>query len=134
MAFSHPQTHHLLLPSSSKHVGMAAATPSNLKLRVHQRGFPVGCLSMDSGAVVELERELKAEILNPEEEQELMKAGDKCRERKGVVALLECLEMEAIMGGDQGKNPSDYNRRARIFDKSSRVFQALKQLQNKTAV
>jgi hypothetical protein len=36
------------------------------------------------------------------------------------------LEKEAIMGDDVGKEPNDYNRRAKIFDKSSRVFQALK--------
>ncbi|CAI0457302.1 unnamed protein product [Linum tenue] len=58
---------------------------------------------------------------------------EKCRERKGVVELLECLEAEAIMGDDQGKNPTDYNRRAQIFDTSSRVFQALKQQDTTTA-
>ncbi|CAN0877189.1 hypothetical protein LINGRAHAP2_LOCUS11749 [Linum grandiflorum] len=58
---------------------------------------------------------------------------EKCRERKGVVELLECLETEAIMGDDEGKDPTDYNRRAQIFDRSSRVFQSLKeQQQNQT--
>ncbi|XP_038892559.1 uncharacterized protein LOC120081603 [Benincasa hispida] len=46
---------------------------------------------------------------------------------KGVVELLECLEKEAIMGEDEGKDPTDYNRRAKIFSTSSKVFQALKQ-------
>ncbi|CAH9121549.1 unnamed protein product [Cuscuta epithymum] len=51
----------------------------------------------------------------------------KCKEVKGGVAeLLECLEREAIMGDDEGREPSDYNRRAQIFDKSSVIFQALK--------
>ncbi|XP_042489342.1 uncharacterized protein LOC122069399 [Macadamia integrifolia] len=54
--------------------------------------------------------------------------GDKrCGERKGIVEVIECLEDEAILGSDQGREPTDYNRRARIFEKSSRVFQALKQ-------
>lgn len=45
---------------------------------------------------------------------------------KGVVELMECLEQEAIMGEDVGRDPTDYSRRAEIFDKSSRVFQALR--------
>ncbi|KAK7372901.1 hypothetical protein VNO80_06291 [Phaseolus coccineus] len=40
----------------------------------------------------------------------------KCEEREGVVELLECLEREAIMAEDVGKEPTDYNRRAQIFD------------------
>ncbi|KGN50752.1 uncharacterized protein LOC105435471 [Cucumis sativus] len=46
---------------------------------------------------------------------------------KGIVELLECLEKEAIMGEDEGRDPTDYNRRAKIFSTSSEVFQALKQ-------
>lgn len=49
-----------------------------------------------------------------------------CQGAKGIVELMECLEREAIMGEDQGTHPSDYNRRAQIFEKSSTVFQALK--------
>ncbi|KAL2555936.1 uncharacterized protein Fot_00675 [Forsythia ovata] len=52
---------------------------------------------------------------------------EKCRESVGVVELLECLEREAIMGEDEGKEATDYNRRAQIFDTSSRVFKALKE-------
>ncbi|KAI4372876.1 hypothetical protein MLD38_011060 [Melastoma candidum] len=51
---------------------------------------------------------------------------EKCREEVGMVDLLECLEKEAIMGEDIEKHPADYDRRARIFDKSSKVFQALR--------
>ena len=58
---------------------------------------------------------------------EVGKLRERCKERKGMVELLECLEIEAIMGDDQGRDPTDYNRRAQIFDKSSRVFKALKQ-------
>ncbi|XVF00385.1 hypothetical protein REPUB_Repub03eG0281000 [Reevesia pubescens] len=90
----------------------------------------VGCVASDSGLLAELERELEAEMKpEEEEEEEWMRVGrlrGRCRERKGMVELLECLETEAIMGEDQGREPADYNRRAQIFDKSSRVFQALK--------
>ncbi|CAI9091901.1 OLC1v1027012C1 [Oldenlandia corymbosa var. corymbosa] len=66
--------------------------------------------------------------ITEEEVMSLGKLGDKCNEVSGGIAeLLECLESEAIMGDDQGKQPTDYNRRAQIFDKSSRVFQSLKQ-------
>lgn len=46
---------------------------------------------------------------------------------QGMVELLECLEKEAIMGEDEGREPRDYSRRARIFDRSSRVFRALQE-------
>uniref|UniRef100_A0ACD5X2I7 Uncharacterized protein n=1 Tax=Avena sativa TaxID=4498 RepID=A0ACD5X2I7_AVESA len=39
---------------------------------------------------------------------------------------LELLEDEAI-GDDEGRSPTDYDRRAHIFEESSRVFRALKQ-------
>ncbi|XP_029120344.1 uncharacterized protein [Elaeis guineensis] len=39
---------------------------------------------------------------------------------------LEVLEEEAIAGRDEGRAPTDYDRRAHIFSESSRVFQALK--------
>lgn len=51
----------------------------------------------------------------------------KCQGKSGIVELMECLEGEAIMGEDKGKEASDYNRRAWIFDKSAQVFQALKE-------
>ncbi|KAF3331850.1 hypothetical protein FCM35_KLT03256 [Carex littledalei] len=40
---------------------------------------------------------------------------------------LEVLEKEAIEGPDEGREPSDYDRRAQIFDESSRVFKVLKE-------
>ncbi|OIT38574.1 hypothetical protein A4A49_01138 [Nicotiana attenuata] len=61
------------------------------------------------------------------EDQELSRLTDKCKGEGGMVELLECLEREAIMGEDEGKEPMDYNRRAQIFYNSSRVFQALKE-------
>lgn len=90
----------------------------------HVHGLAVKC----SGPLAEIEREVEAEM-NPEKEEWIK---HKCGERKGVVELLECLEHEAIMGDDQGREPNDYNRRAQIFDKSSRVFQVLKEKRDLT--
>lgn len=92
--------------------------------------FAVGCASWS--LVTELERELEAEMNSEEDKDKAATIGmarfrHKCGEGKGVVELLECLEKEAIMGEDVGKEPTDYNRRAQIFDRSSRVFQALKE-------
>ncbi|KAK7301054.1 hypothetical protein RJT34_11910 [Clitoria ternatea] len=88
--------------------------------------FVVGCAKWG------MERGLEAE---EEDDEKKGKSGmgrfrHKCGERKEVVELLECLEREAIMGEDVGKEPTDYNRRAQIFDRSSQVFQALKELNN----
>lgn len=63
-----------------------------------------------------------------EEELSGMKIlSENCKEIGGIVELVECLEREAIMGDDKGREASDYHRRAHIFDQSSRVFQALKE-------
>ncbi|KAG9443286.1 hypothetical protein H6P81_014626 [Aristolochia fimbriata] len=54
---------------------------------------------------------------------------DEEQEKKMELAEeLESMEEEALMtaGADQGRDPLDYNRRAHLFDQSSRVFQALK--------
>lgn len=99
-------------------------------------GAVVGCIGNWS-SVTEMEREVEAERNNntQEEDQEKCDTGDmerfrnKCGgEGKGVVEMLECLEREAIMGEDVGKEPTDYNRRAHIFDTSSKVFQALREV------
>lgn len=74
-----------------------------------------------------IEKRLEEQIDN------LGRMSGKCKEvMGGMVELLECLEREAIMGDDEGKAPMDYNRRAQIFDKSSKVFQALKKTAEKT--
>lgn len=84
-----------------------------------------GCVAL---SVSELEKRLEAEMKSEEEEWLKMEISrGKCKERTGMVDLLECLETEAIMGDDEGKEPTDYNKRAQIFYKSSRVFQALKE-------
>lgn len=40
---------------------------------------------------------------------------------------LEGLEEEVMAGTDEGREPTDYDRRAQIFSESSRVFRALKE-------
>ncbi|XP_052197528.1 uncharacterized protein LOC127804657 [Diospyros lotus] len=97
-------------------------------LQRNQRPFlaAVECSKGGAAAAVEMEKKL-------EEEMGMLGGGlwiDKCKgggEEKGIVELMECLEREAIMGEDEGKEPTDYNRRAHIFDHSSRVFQNLKE-------
>ncbi|KAK7321301.1 hypothetical protein VNO77_31804 [Canavalia gladiata] len=92
-------------------------------------GFEVGCASW--GLVTELAKELEAEMKSQHDEKNgrngMGRFRHKCGEREGVLELLECLEREAIMGEDVGKEPMDYNRRAQIFDRSSQVVQALKE-------
>ncbi|KAK3407714.1 uncharacterized protein LOC104420975 [Eucalyptus grandis] len=73
-----------------------------------------------------------AEVVEETEWNEMRNWSEKCSVQGGV-ELLECLEREAIMGDDEGKEPTDYSRRARIFDKSSEVFQALKERETETA-
>ncbi|XP_028778892.1 uncharacterized protein LOC114735366 [Neltuma alba] len=117
--------------------------PSKMKMsqgwRIVQRrkgddGAAVGCASWSLEA--ELQRELEAEMKEQEEgegeEIGMARFRHKCEEGQGLVELLECLEREAIMGEDVGKEPLDYNRRAHIFDTTSRVIQALRQ--NDTSV
>lgn len=69
------------------------------------------------------------EPITPEEEEELTQRRGICggEENIRVWELLECLEKEAIMGDDDGKDPKDYNRRAKIFDKSSKIFKNIKE-------
>lgn len=72
------------------------------------------CMGQGGGSVSEVERELASQG------EEMGRWTEKCG-GQGVAELLECLEREAIMGEDEGKEPCDYSRRARIFDWSSRV-------------
>ncbi|KAJ4911654.1 Uncharacterized protein Rs2_06275 [Raphanus sativus] len=69
------------------------------------------------------------EPITPEEEEELTQRRGICggEANKGVRELLECLEKEAIMGDDDGRDPRDYNRRAKIFDKSSKILKNVKE-------
>ncbi|KAL5799805.1 hypothetical protein ACOSQ4_032689 [Xanthoceras sorbifolium] len=110
--------------------------PSSLRFKCNNNGVvAIGCLALGSSPSPSPSPSSSSVVVkmdNPEEEEEeWMKIGnlrEKCKgERSGTVELLECLEREAIMGDDEGKEPTDYNRRAHIFDKSSKVFQALKE-------
>ncbi|KAF8721119.1 hypothetical protein HU200_023539 [Digitaria exilis] len=53
---------------------------------------------------------------------------DREEEEEGGLAAeeLEVLEEAAIAGVDEGRRPTDYDRRAHIFEESSRVFRDLK--------
>ncbi|KAK4363540.1 hypothetical protein RND71_018781 [Anisodus tanguticus] len=110
--------------SLSPQYSKISATNHNLQIpgRVYGRNGERCMLSKlkcgkGRGSVWEIERKLEEMVIEK----------DKCKEVDGMVELLECLEREAIMGDDEGKEPMDYNRRAQIFDKSSEVFQALKE-------
>lgn len=76
------------------------------------------------------------EPITPEEEEELTQRRGICggEANRGVWELLECLEKEAIMGDDDGRDPTDYNRRAKIFDKSSKIFKNSKEQRNQSPV
>ncbi|CAJ1974537.1 unnamed protein product [Sphenostylis stenocarpa] len=110
--------------------------PNNTQYLAHQIKDSRGSFVVECGSwslVRELEKELEAEMKTEEcKENGMGRYKHKCREGKGVVDMLECLEKEAIMGEDVGKDPMDYNRRAHIFDRSSRIFQALKELNDTT--
>ncbi|KAK4353145.1 hypothetical protein RND71_028663 [Anisodus tanguticus] len=83
------------------------------------------------GSVSKLELQINEDDMDMDMEKELIgmrRLEEKCKGVSGgIVELLEYLEREAIMGEDEGKEPIDYNRRAQIFDKSSQVFQALRE-------
>ncbi|KAK2637237.1 hypothetical protein Ddye_032029 [Dipteronia dyeriana] len=108
--------------------------PPSLRLRQRSNGgvAAIGCVALESSSSSSLSSSpaSSSSLMESEAEEEWIKIGnlrEKCKDqRKEMVELLVCLEREAIMGDDEGKEPTDYNRRAHIFDKSSKVFQALK--------
>ncbi|KAI3748925.1 hypothetical protein L6452_12363 [Arctium lappa] len=51
---------------------------------------------------------------------------DEEESKEDINEKVELMEMEAIMGKDDGREPMDYKRRAGIFHKSSEMFQANK--------
>ncbi|KAG5558169.1 hypothetical protein RHGRI_008180 [Rhododendron griersonianum] len=92
----------------------------------------IGCCAKGGGGpATGAERELEEEMKSISGELDGIEGGwrEKCEEGGGggIAELMECLEREAIAGEDEGREANDYNRRAIIFDKSSRVFQALKE-------
>ncbi|CAK9136718.1 unnamed protein product [Ilex paraguariensis] len=133
-SFSIPTSKIPSIPSQSSQIYRIPLGDRSLKLRQMRgsgqdgRGWSmVECAKR--GSASEIERELKLKINSEDEEWMgiVERWRENCKERKGIVELMECLEREAIMGKDDGREPVDYNRRALIFDKSSRVFQALKE-------
>ncbi|KAB2596409.1 hypothetical protein D8674_031859 [Pyrus ussuriensis x Pyrus communis] len=142
LSLCHTKTHNFCPSILPTRTAKTPATPNNLGFRprnwqnhgailrqesLDRKKPAVAARCGDEGCSAEVESELEAE-LRAEEGAEWMREGrwsEKCGDR-GMVELLECLEREAIMGEDEGKEPDDYNRRAQIFYKSSRVFQALK--------
>ncbi|KAK7278249.1 hypothetical protein RJT34_23275 [Clitoria ternatea] len=99
-----------------------AKSPPCPRLRVKKRAKKEGshaesqrnCAARELGTstVTALERELETEMNTKDQSIGLARFRHKCGEGKSVVEMLECLEMEAIMGDDVGKEPVDYNRRA----------------------
>ncbi|PSS33243.1 Glutamate [NMDA] receptor subunit 1 like [Actinidia chinensis var. chinensis] len=130
-SLSKPKTKYSSIPLQPIHTQQLCIPLSNPRRQNRRALIAVDCGRGGSDPVVELERELEEEMRVSGEEWFGIEGRwrEKCegRERVGIVELLECLEREAIMGEDEGREPNDYNRRAQIFDKSSRVFQALKE-------
>ncbi|KZV42492.1 Voltage-dependent T-type calcium channel subunit alpha-1I [Dorcoceras hygrometricum] len=120
--FSYQQTRFRFLHPKSSYPPTQQPHKICLKQRIPRKGQLVskmGCA--ESASLSELDKKLEEELIGME------RLSENCKEIGGIVELLECLEMEAIMGEDKGIEASDYHRRADIFDKSSRVFLALKE-------
>ncbi|KAL3373341.1 hypothetical protein AABB24_005371 [Solanum stoloniferum] len=114
---------HFLIPNSNISAIHNLQIPSDYGKYIDSNQLRQPLLSSKCGKGDSIERKLLDEQID-----KLGRMSSKCKEvAGGMVELLECLEREAIMGDDEGKAPMDYNRRAQIFDKSSTVFQALKE-------
>ncbi|KAH0689492.1 hypothetical protein KY289_016850 [Solanum tuberosum] len=132
----HVKTHfssppHFLIPNSNISAIHNLQIPSDYGKYIDSNQLRQPLLSYKCGkgdSIGKIERKLLDEQID-----NLGRMSSKCKEvAGGMVELLECLEREAIMGDDEGKAPMDYNRRAQIFDKSSTVFQALKETSQTT--
>ncbi|KAH0761584.1 hypothetical protein KY290_017657 [Solanum tuberosum] len=118
---------HFLIPNSNISAIHNLQFPSGYGKYIGNNQLRQPLLSSKCGKGDSIERKLLDEQID-----NLGRMSSKCKEVSGMVELLECLEREAIMGDDEGKSPMDYNRRAQIFDKSSTVFQALKETSQTT--
>lgn len=98
-------------------------TKPSLNARKQKPFAAARCVASGSGYAAAVEP------ITPEEEEELTQRRSICggEANRGMWELLECLEKEAIMGDDDGRDPKDYNRRAKIFDKSSKIFKNIKE-------
>ncbi|KAF8115210.1 hypothetical protein N665_0029s0053 [Sinapis alba] len=99
-------------------------TKPSLNASKERRFAAARCVASGSGYAASA-----VEPITPEEEEELTQRRRICggEANRGMWKLLECLEKEAIMGDDDGRDPKDYNRRAKIFDKSSKIFKNIKE-------
>lgn len=120
-------------PSSRPHQTLAAVkaiqqTKLSLKSKKERWVGTARCVASGSGYAAAMEP------ITPEKEEELTQRRGICggEANRGVWELLECLEKEAIMGDDDGRDPNDYNRRAKIFDKSSKIFKNIKEQRDKS--
>ncbi|KAL0736550.1 hypothetical protein Bca4012_012760 [Brassica carinata] len=113
-----PRTHQIQIIAPVK----AIPQPS-LNARKERRFAVARCVASGSGYAAAVEP------ITPEEEEELTQRRSICggEANRGMWEFLECLEKEAIMGDDDGRDPKDYNRRAKIFDKSSKIFKNIKE-------
>ncbi|KAF8081929.1 hypothetical protein N665_0856s0018 [Sinapis alba] len=113
-------------PRGHETLATIKATPHtklSLNAGKERRFATARCVASGSGYAAAMEP------ITPEEEEELTQRRGMCggEANGGVSELLECLEKEAIMGDDDGRDPKDYSRRAKIFDKSSKIFKNIKE-------
>ncbi|KAJ4883458.1 Uncharacterized protein Rs2_33551 [Raphanus sativus] len=113
-----PTNHQILAPDKA-----IPQTKPSLNALKERRFAAARCVASGSGYAAAVEP------ITPEEEEELTQRRSICGgdANRGMWELLECLEKEAIMGDDDGRDPKDYNRRAKIFDKSSKIFKNIKE-------
>ncbi|KAK1409269.1 hypothetical protein QVD17_35795 [Tagetes erecta] len=106
-----PKTHHVFSCRSLK-----------LRNQAQWRNLTIKCVDGDN-ELIRPDSKRKDEVTRDDSCDGLME-DDNIEE--DVKEKVELMEMEAIMGKDDGKKPMDYKRRAGIFHKSSLVFQANK--------
>ncbi|KAI3793145.1 hypothetical protein L1987_35760 [Smallanthus sonchifolius] len=104
-----PETHH------------ASFSCRSLKLRQWLRWQKLG-IKCGGGDELEVKRKDEMKIEN----EDILMEDSNINSAEEVKEKVELMEMEAIMGKDDGKEAMDYKRRAGIFYKSSEMFQANK--------
>ncbi|KAK9061004.1 hypothetical protein SSX86_018184 [Deinandra increscens subsp. villosa] len=108
------------------HASFSGRSLKNLRPSLHLQKLAIKCGGADKIEVKQKD-EMKREDNNCDgmlmEEDNIIIIS---KEEEDVNEKVELMEMEAIMGKDDGKEPMDYKRRAGIFYKSSEMFQANK--------